>query len=217
MIHPISPEYDKRARANSIHDRYMEEIRAMPGDILRRVDLWWDYYRERYIETGMEGLPGSAATYHFHDVGWGLAAAAESLLGKMPWQKARECPRDALDAAAQTFGRRYKRGLEGLFCGLVEAGVSPAARERLRQHCNDFEDAFKLRLHAAYVANDKGKYPALAAEVLTMFADHVEGLLDWMVITSERNRVQELDNSLQQAAACLREVPDSYDTRRRSR
>ncbi|MFD0667342.1 hypothetical protein ACT80S_06460 [Ramlibacter sp. MAHUQ-53] len=216
MIHPIPAEYDKSARAKRTDDEYAAHLREVPDDPLRRIDLYRDWRRERYTETGMEPA-GSDAMYHFNDVGRALSSAAWCLCGREPGYATRERPRTALRHVAKTFGWRYCRGLQALYDGLVEAGVSAAERNRIRQHCNEFEADFRPRLEAAYLVNGRGQAPAVAGEVLTLFVDHMGELCNWITLTNWPSVVLEFERDLQQAAAYLRDVPIQYDTRRKPR
>ena len=198
---PLALQQDRSIDA----DLYSALTRARRDkDVLAQVSAWHDYRQERFVERGLEGLTGGAAVYHLHDAARYTMSAAQILTGSpldlVPVSKR---PREALNAIAKALGYRHMRAVRGLEDALAEAQVSASSRHQFRRRCQTFQYDFAVRLDAAYIVNDRGQNAPAAREVVTLFADEILGLCEWLELTRERCRAPLLKATINDAIAVL--------------
>lgn len=150
-------------------------------DPLTVAATWRDLRQERYIEPGLEGLTGEAATYHLNDAAGYVVSAARILAGK--WElplRPTDVPRHAIHMTAKGYGYRYERGVKGLHDALKAAAVPHKWLDEFDDKRAEFRTRFNVHVTAAFIVNERGESPAAAATVTRMFVDEIASLGFWL-------------------------------------
>ena len=156
---------------------------SLNTDSLTAMAVFRDFRQERYIEPGLEGLTGSAATYHLLDAAAYIVSAAQILtntLVPVVASRPRDLPREALHILAKAQGYRYERGARGLRDALKGTGVPHKLIAGFDAKRAEFNDSIDAHMTAAFIVNERGECPAAVANVIRMFIAEVLDLCLWL-------------------------------------
>lgn len=170
-----------RAHHGAIAARLRAHLHNKP-DPMTQAAGWWEYYVERYVEPGLEGLSGPDACYHFKDAALYVYLAMTALYGLgfdafTPPSKRQD---RALALLAKGYGRRYVRGLQGLSEALTEHGASKRDLDLFDAQGEAFSAAFERQLTAAHNVNLITPTPSAVADAISLFARELLRVCDWL-------------------------------------
>ena len=159
-------------------------------DPITTADVYRDFRQARFIEPGLEGLTGAAATYHLTDTAGYVVNAAQVMTGTFHVQglKPKEFPRAALNILGEGFGYRYERGVRGLHDALVVARIPALSIAEFDARRAEFSELFQEHLRAAFLVNAAGECPAAAVKAIRMFAIELVTLGTWLERSGEGGR-----------------------------
>ena len=152
-------------------------------DPLTAMAVWRDRRQERYIESGLEGLTGSAATYHLSDAAAYVISAAKILtntVAPVASSRPQDLSREALHILAKAKGYRCERGVRGLRDALKTAGVPLKSSAGFDAKRAGFNDSIEAHMAATFIVNERGECPDAVANVNRMFVAKVLDLCLWL-------------------------------------
>ena len=156
---------------------------SLNTDPLTAMAVWRDFRQERYIEPGLEGLTGSAATYHLSDAAAYIVSAAQILtntVAPVASNRPRDLPREALHILAKAKGYRYERGVRGLRDALRDTGAPHKSIAGFDAKRTEFNGSIEAHMTAAFIVNERGECPAAVVNVIRMFVAEVLDLCLWL-------------------------------------
>lgn len=180
--HDLFDACDGRARLQEMEARLQRRAKRsnLPSELAH---VWAEYRQERYVETGMEGLSGPDACYHFTDAADYITYATDAITGT-GWDGAflpvRKRPVEALGWLAKGYGYRYIRATDGLRDALISKGASQDLIEKYDKGRKEFMEKFESLLDAAKLVNARGENPQAARSAITMFADELYTICEWL-------------------------------------
>ena len=179
---------------------------SLNTDPLTAMAVWRDFRQERYIESGLEGLTGSAATYHLSDAAAYIVSAAQILTNTFaPVVASRpgDLPREALHILAKSKGYRYERGVRGLRDVMKVAGVPHKSIAGFDAKRAEFNDSIEAHLAAAFIVNERGECPAAVTNVIRMFVAEVLDLCLWLEQAGFCGHADLITNQMHKASGIL--------------
>lgn len=160
---------------------------------------WAEYRQERYVETGMEGLSGPDACYHFTDAADYIAYATDAITGT-GWGGAllpvRKRPVDALRWLAKGYGYRHIRAVDGLRDALISEGTSQGLIGKYDNGRKEFMEKFEPLLDAAQLVNTRGENPQAARSAVVMFADELDTICGWLEVVGNTGQAAIIQQGL---------------------
>lgn len=201
--HPLFNTTQGKRQFNAMYAPLHKLSRHTPPEITIRT--WSDFVQERFTEPGLEGLTGSAATYHLTDTAGYVMQAAQIAAGidSLHVTRIHDFPRNALYCLAKAFGYRYGRGVKGLHAALIESAVPCQAVSQFEASRWKFCDSMEAQLTAAHLVNEGGECPAAAIKAVQMFTDEMVKLAYWLERTGEAARGQMITTQMGQALVRL--------------
>lgn len=170
-----------------------------PGDLIR---AYSDHWQERYVKTGLEGMAGPDATYHFeHDYPALLGAAAYALTDDRLYPTARAKVRAIMGALPKAVGRRWERGIVGILCRLRGPQAS-AQRAELMAESIEFVQRISSLLGAADAVYREGAWGAAlntSHVALGVAIDEGKRVADWLESVGDLSVADGLQRGLQSA------------------
>ena len=187
-------------------------------DPLTVAATWRDLRQERYIEPGLEGLTGGAATYHLNDAAGYVVSAARILAGRweLPLRPA-DVPRHAIHMTAKGYGYRYERGAKGLHDALKAAAVPHKWLDEFDDKRAEFSVRFNVHVTAAFIVNERGESPAAAATVVRMFVDEIAPLGVWLDHAGKCGEAAQLITEMNKATEILAECGSQPKHKKRTK
>ena len=179
---------------------------SLNTDPLTAMAVWRNFRQERHIESGLEGLTGSAATYHLSDAAAYVVSAAQILtntLAPVGASRPRDLPREALHILAKAKGYRYERGVRGLRDALKAAGVSLKSSAGFDAKRAEFNGSIEAHMTAAFIVNERGECPAAVANVIRMFAAEILDLCLWLERAGFSGHADQITNQMHNAGGVL--------------
>lgn len=219
-FHPLHDTPQGRARVESIYARLRSKLTPLtpPSEV---IGAWANLRQELYVEPGLEGLTGPAATYHLiGDVPDYLLSAAELLTGRGFVSldvSTHMAPRAAMGYLSKGMGWRYLRGVDGIADALCARRVSPAEIAKFQANRMSFAGEFVRKANAAWEVNDQGENPAAVMTVLTMFMEEMFALAGWLEVAGKGGESDALKRNLDNAMHVLRQGPTDAPVQKRKR
>ena len=179
---------------------------SLNTDPLTAMAVWRDFRQERYMESGLEGLTGSAAPYHLSDAAAYIVSAAQILTDTFApgvASRPRDLPREALHILAKAKGYRYERGVRGLRDALKAAGPLHKSSAGFDAKRGEFNDSIEAHMTAAFIVNERGECPAAVANVIRMFAAEVLDVCLWLEQARFCGHADLITNQMHKAGSIL--------------
>lgn len=178
------PLFDTPQGKRQLQAMYSAQLELTANDDpLTTIEAWRNFRRERFIEPGLEGLTGSAATYHLSDTAAYIVSAAQTLtntFAPVVESRPRDLPRAALHILAKAKGYRYERSFRGLRDALKDKGAPYKSIAGFDAKRTEFNDSVEAHMAAAFIVNERGECPAAVATVIRMFVAEVLDLCMWL-------------------------------------
>lgn len=148
------------AQLNATHAQLLDRLRAPESTSSDRSHAWAQYRQERFTDTGLERMTGTAAVYHWStDYARPLGAAVRALADDLLYPTRFDKVTAALHVLERVLGYRWKRGIDGLTACLeqrctAEQQVVFAAETRA------FEARVTALMDAAETLHREGQWDA---------------------------------------------------------
>lgn len=109
---------------NAARARLHEQLSDLDNTSSDRAHAWATYRQERFTDTGLEGMTGTAAVYHWStDYARPLGAAVRALTDDFRYPTRRDKVTTALPVLEYILGYRWKCGIDGLTACLEQRGT----------------------------------------------------------------------------------------------
>ena len=201
-----------RARLSGIHTSLIAALRGRDIPPSMKVHAWSQYRTERFTETGLERMTGSAAVYHLiTDFGGNLNDMSRTIA--CPHTSDKDKAKGIARVAPRTVGFRWRAGVEGLLHALSECGVRPEQKLAFFAERRAFEDRF-CQLVDAVDTLLKERLPAPAATaahgVVMALISEGQRLTNWLEIAGLHADADALRRHLHESHAELTADHDSW-------
>lgn len=195
-----------RTRLSGIHATLISALRATDVPPSMKVHAWSQYRTDRFTETGLERMTGSAAVYHLiTDFGGNLNDMSRTIA--CPHTSDKDKAKGVARVAPRTVGFRWRAGVEGLLQALSECGVRPEQKLAFFAERRTFEDSF-CHLVDAVDTLAKERLPAPAAiaahGVVVALIDEGDRLVEWLETADLYTDANTLRTHVEEARATLR-------------
>lgn len=178
-----------RARLDEIRANYERVANNPDASTTDRIAAAFDFRQAYSIDGGLEGLTGSASTYHLGELCGRMPQVVDTLrpdcihfTGLPKHRRARK----TLGFLSNMYGERYYVGLRGLHHALLDAGASKTTLREFMATRQAFDEEFTKMMYAAHVVNERGENLPAVRQCIRMFIDELMALCEWQSRTRER-------------------------------
>lgn len=171
------------AQLNATHAQLSDRLCDPESTSSDRAHAWSQFRKERFTDTGLEGMTGTAAVYHWStDYARPLGAAIRALADDFLYPARSDKVAAALPVLERVLGYRWKRGIDGLTACLeqrctVEQQVVFTAESRA------FEARKAALMDAAETLHREGQWDAAMGAIraaLHAALDEAGRIVKWL-------------------------------------